>query len=108
MATKAHMLSSQGIQSHHRLSVMEVIASRQMISVDDLLHALPWMRWSELFSILCVFREEDVVVLDQRGFAFDVRMNVSRGLQGSAPRKSSYCSKVKHFLKASDRQLTRS
>lgn len=111
MAIKTHILPSDGIQSQYRVFVLEVIASRKRISIEELLDALPWMRWGELFSILGSFSKEGVVVLDRRGLDFDVRMNESRLSFGSGLELSSFCLKRKHIsgqTRQSKRYLTRS
>ncbi|MGE0474900.1 MAG: hypothetical protein AB7P17_14800 [Nitrospirales bacterium] len=108
MATTTSMLPNRRILGNHSISVLEVIASHNRISIEELLQALPWMRWGELFSIVGSFREEGVVVLDRKGFDFDVRMNLSCVSRSFRQNKPHFCPKHKQLSGSGGRHLTRS
>ena len=80
-----------------REAVLAVISSKQMLSIEELLRALPWIRWGELFSIVGLCMKEGVIVLEQRGMEFEVRMNELRGAQADDAVQASFGLKHKHF-----------
>ena len=82
MAATIHMPPNRSISGKNRCSVLEVIAGQSSISIEGLLQAFPRVRWGELFSILNSLKEEGVIVLDQKGFDFIVRINESRFRKG--------------------------
>ena len=108
MATTTHIPPNQRISEKHRFSVLEILSSHYCISIEGLLRALPWIRWGELFSILSSLKEEGVVVLDQKGFDFVVRINESCFSGVVFSDQSSCCSNIGQFSNDNNRQLTRS
>ena len=108
MRTTTHKLPIRSLPGKDRFMVLEVIAGQHSISIEGLLHAFPWVRWGELFSILSSLKEEGVIVVDQKGFDFIVQINESRLRNGACPKESSYCSKLEHLSSPSNRHLTHS
>ncbi|MCA9419990.1 MAG: hypothetical protein KC592_03160 [Nitrospira sp.] len=70
------------VEKEDREAVLAVISSRPSVSIEELLHSLPWMRWGYLFSILVECLQEGAVILCQREFQFEVL--VSHTLQKDA------------------------
>ena len=108
MRTTTDIPPNPRISGKHRFLVLEVLASHYSISIEGLLRALPCIRWGELFSILSFLKEEGVVVLDQKGFDFVVRINESRFSGVAFSDQSSFCLNIGHFPDDNNRQLTRS
>jgi len=54
-------------------TVLAVISASPSVTIEDLLHHLPWMRWGYLFSILGECLQEGSVILCQKEFQFEVR-----------------------------------
>lgn len=56
-----------------REAVLAVISASPSVTIEELLHQLPWMRWGVLFAILGECLQEGLVTLCQKGFQFEVR-----------------------------------
>jgi hypothetical protein len=54
-------------------AVLAVISGGPSVTIEELLHHLPWMRWGDLFSILGECLQEGSVILCQKEFQFEVR-----------------------------------
>ena len=77
MATRGHELPRSITQDSDREAILAVIASEQMIPIEELLRALPWIRWGEVFSILGLCLEDGSIVLEKRGWDFEVGIKIS-------------------------------
>ena len=61
------------IEEKDREAVLAVISTSPSITIEELLHHLPWMRWGHLFSILGECLQKGSVILCQKDFQFEVR-----------------------------------
>ena len=61
------------VEGEDREAVLAVISGNPSITIEELLHHLPWMRWRHLFFILGECLQEGLVVLCQKEFQFEVR-----------------------------------
>ncbi len=74
MATSSKEWNARArVEREDREAVLAVIAASSSITVEELLHHLPWMRWGYLFSILGECLQEGLVFLCQKDFQFEVR-----------------------------------
>jgi hypothetical protein len=74
MATSSREWNPQVlIEREDREVVLSVISASQSVTIEELLHHLPWMRWGYLFSILGECLQEGSVILCQKEFQFEVR-----------------------------------
>lgn len=55
-----------------REAVLAAISASPSMTIEELLHCLPWMRWGYLFSILRECLQEGLVTLRQREFQFEI------------------------------------
>jgi hypothetical protein len=67
------------VERKDREAVLAVIAAGSSITIEELLHHLPWMRWGYLFSILGECLQEGLVILCQKDFQFEIRAIHSTG-----------------------------
>jgi hypothetical protein len=84
------------------------MASEQVLSIEELLRALPWMRWGELFAIVGMCMDEGILVLEKRGFEFDVRLKGTTSSVEHPNGQSTFGLKYKHLDRTRSRYLTRS
>jgi hypothetical protein len=56
-----------------REAVLSVISDSPSVTIEELLHHLPWMRWGHLFSILGECLQEGSMILCQKEFQFEFR-----------------------------------
>ena len=61
------------VEQEDREAVLSVITASSSVTIEELLHHLPWMRWGYLFSILGECLKDESVVLYQHEFHFEVR-----------------------------------
>lgn len=61
------------VEREDREAVLAVIFDSPSVTIEELLHHLPWMRWGQLFSILGECLREGAVILCQKEFQFEVR-----------------------------------
>ena len=74
MATQSQEWRAQGlVEREDREAVLAVISAKSSVTIEELLHHLPWMRWGYLFSILGQCLQEGSVTLCQKQFQFEVR-----------------------------------
>ena len=74
MVTRSEALNAPTLaEREDREAILAVIYSSPSITIEELLHHLPWMQWGHLFSILGQFLQEGSVILSQREFQFEVR-----------------------------------
>jgi hypothetical protein len=74
MATSSKEWNAQvRVKREDREAVLSVISASQSVTIEELLHHLPWMRWGHLFSILGECLQEGSVILCQKGFQFEVQ-----------------------------------
>ena len=66
------------VEREDREAVLAVITASPSITIEELLHHLPWMRWGYLFSILGECLQEGLVILCQKDFQFEVQAIHSR------------------------------
>lgn len=75
MEEGSHLSPSHGQPESHREAVLALMARKHVLPIEELLRSLPWIRWSELFSIVGLCIDEGILVLERRGLEFDVRMS---------------------------------
>jgi hypothetical protein len=61
------------VEREDREAVLAVISVNPSITIEELLHHLPWMRWGYLFSILGECQQEGLVAFSQKEFQFEIR-----------------------------------
>lgn len=96
MVANTQVLPSHGCQGSYRNAVLRLMASKQVLFIESLLRVLPWIRWGELFSIVGMCMDERILVLEKRGFLFDVRMKGARYLHESRSGKPAVGLKEQH------------
>lgn len=60
------------VEREDREAVLAAISASPSLTIEELLHRLPWMRWGHLFSILRECLQEGLVTLRQTEFQFEV------------------------------------
>ena len=74
MATRSKEWKSQIlVEQEDHDAVLAVISANSSVTIEELLHHFPWIRWGHLFSILGQCLQEGSVVLRQKEFQFEVR-----------------------------------
>ena len=94
------------VEREDREAVLAVISSSPSVTIEELLHHLPWMRWGQLFSILGQCLQEGSVILCQKEFQFEVQ-----AIHSSQNETSERCSGQSCSVKSgrsADGYLTRS
>jgi len=94
------------VEREDREAVLAVISASPSITIEELLHQLPWIRWGHLFSILAECLQEGSVTLCQKEFQFEVRP-IHSSQNGSGAKCSARSCSVKPDRLA-DGYLTRS
>ena len=61
------------VERGDRDAVLAVISGNPSITIEELLHHLPWMRWGYLFAILGECQQEGLVAFSQNEFQFEIR-----------------------------------
>ena len=79
MEESTYISPSHGQSESHREAVLTLMARKHVLSIEELLRGLPYMRWCELFSIVGLCIDEGIFVLEKRGMEFEVRMREADG-----------------------------
>ena len=74
MVTRSEALNAPTLaEREDREAILAVIYSSPSITIEELLHHLPWMQWGHLFSVIGECLQEGLVTLCQKEFQFEVR-----------------------------------
>jgi len=107
MTTRTQEWKSQFlVEEEDREAVLAVISASPSVTIEELLHHLPWIRWGHLFSILGQCLQEGSVILYQKEFQFEVRA-IHSSQNGGDERPSGQLCSVKPD-RLGDGYLTRS
>jgi len=82
------------VEREDREAVLAVISASPSVTIEELLHQLPWIRWGHLFSILGQCLQEGSVILYQKEFQFEVRA-IHSSQNGSGERRPARSYSVK-------------
>jgi len=109
MEESTYLSPSHGQSESHREAVLALMARKHVLSIEELLRALPCMRWCELFAIVGLCIDEGIFVLEKRGMEFEVRMREAAGCPPESPNVQPFFGlKHKDLGSPGRRHLTRS
>jgi hypothetical protein len=75
MATRRNDCNAQGlVEQGDREAVLAVLSASPSMTIEELLHRLPWIQWGHVFAILGECCQAGLVTLRQKHFQFEVLM----------------------------------
>lgn len=74
VSIKERMWAKSIFKGQHEQKVLNFIAEEQVVTLEMIVEKFPWIRWSDMFSIVGRFRREGLVTVHQVDMALEVRI----------------------------------
>ena len=74
VSIKERLWAKSIFEGQHEQKVLNFIAEEQVVTLEMIVEKFPWIRWSDLFSILRRLRREGLVTVHQVDMILEVRI----------------------------------